>query len=295
MPPSIREAALGIGASHQQAVFHHVLPLAMPGIMTGTIIGMAHALGETAPLLMIGMVAFIVDIPRGITDAATVLPVQIYLWSDLPEVAFQAKTAAAIIVLLAIPVRDERGRDRACASASSAAGEGLTMDSSAHEYSAMPSSPRLSPSVLAAAAGQGQVARDVNVSITASKQAIYDLDIDIPDRAVSAFIGPSGCGKSTFLRCINRMNDTIPIARVDGKIEIDGQDIYDTALDVVQLRARVGMVFQKPNPFPKSIYENVAYGPRIHGLAALEGRARGDRGDQPQEGRPVRGGEGPAR
>jgi len=100
VPPSIKEAALGVGASKQQAIFHHILPLAMPGIMTGTIIGMAHALGETAPLLMIGMVAFIVDIPSGITNAATVLPVQIYLWSDLPEVAFQAKTAAAIIVLL---------------------------------------------------------------------------------------------------------------------------------------------------------------------------------------------------
>lgn len=101
VPPSIKEAALGVGASHQQAIFHHVLPLAMPGIMTGTIIGMAHALGETAPLLMIGMVAFIVDIPTGFTNAATVLPIQIYLWSDLPEIAFQSKTAGAIIVLLA--------------------------------------------------------------------------------------------------------------------------------------------------------------------------------------------------
>jgi phosphate transport system permease protein len=100
VPPSIKEAALGVGASHQQAIFHHVLPLAMPGIMTGTIIGMAHALGETAPLLMIGMIAFIVDVPKGFTEAATVLPVQIYLWSDLPEIAFQAKTAATIIVLL---------------------------------------------------------------------------------------------------------------------------------------------------------------------------------------------------
>jgi phosphate transport system permease protein len=100
VPPSIKEAALGVGASHQQAVFHHVLPLAVPGIMTGTIIGMAHALGETAPLLMIGMVAFIVDIPTGFTDAATALPIQIYLWSDLPEIAFQSKTAGAIIVLL---------------------------------------------------------------------------------------------------------------------------------------------------------------------------------------------------
>jgi phosphate transport system permease protein len=101
VPPSIKEAALGVGASQQQAIFHHVLPLAMPGIMTGTIIGMAHALGETAPLLMIGMVAFIVETPTSIVDAATVLPVQIYLWSDLPEIGFQTKTAAAIMVLLA--------------------------------------------------------------------------------------------------------------------------------------------------------------------------------------------------
>ena len=102
VPSSIKEAALGIGASQQQAVFHHVLPLAMPGIMTGTIIGMAHALGETAPLLMIGMVAFVVDVPRALTDAATVLPVQVYLWSDLPERAFVAKTAAASLVLLVV-------------------------------------------------------------------------------------------------------------------------------------------------------------------------------------------------
>lgn len=100
VPPSIRQAAYGMGASRVQTVFHHTLPLAMPGILTGTIIGMAHALGETAPLLMIGMVAFIVDIPHGITDPAAILPVQIYLWSDSPERAFTEKTSAAIIVLL---------------------------------------------------------------------------------------------------------------------------------------------------------------------------------------------------
>ena len=110
-------------------------------------------------------------------------------------------------------------------------------------------------------------ARDVDV-FYGDKHAIKSLSIDIPDRAVSAFIGPSGCGKSTFLRCINRMNDTIPSCRVTGDINVDGNDIYDPKIDVVQLRAKVGMVFQKPNPFPKSIYENVAYGPRIHGLAA---------------------------
>ena len=104
VPPSIREAALGVGASKLQAVFHHVLPLALPGILTGAIIGMARALGETAPLLMIGMVAFVVDIPGGFTDPATVLPVQIYMWADFPEPGFQQKTAAAIIVLLAFLV-----------------------------------------------------------------------------------------------------------------------------------------------------------------------------------------------
>lgn len=102
VPPSIKEAALGVGASHQQAVFHHVLPLAVPGILTGTILGVARAIGETAPLLMIGMVAFIVDVPTGFTDAATLLPVQIFLWSDLPELGFQSRTAAAIIILLIV-------------------------------------------------------------------------------------------------------------------------------------------------------------------------------------------------
>jgi len=109
-------------------------------------------------------------------------------------------------------------------------------------------------------------ARDVTVSYGA-KQALHGISIDIPDRAVTSFIGPSGCGKSTFLRCINRMNDTIEGAKVGGTIKLDGEDIYDPQLDVVELRARIGMVFQKPNPFPKSIYENVAYGPKIHGLA----------------------------
>ncbi len=109
-------------------------------------------------------------------------------------------------------------------------------------------------------------ARNVNVHY-ADKHAIIDVSLDIGRHEVVALIGPSGCGKSTFLRCLNRMNDTIDSCRVSGEIMLDGQDIYDKKLDVVPLRARVGMVFQKPNPFPKSIYDNVAYGPRIHGLA----------------------------
>ena len=108
-------------------------------------------------------------------------------------------------------------------------------------------------------------AKDVSVFYGA-KRAIDTVSIDIPKDYVTAFIGPSGCGKSTFLRSLNRMNDTIAGARVEGQILLDGEDIYGSAMDVVQLRARVGMVFQKPNPFPKSIYENIAYGPKIHGI-----------------------------
>jgi phosphate transport system ATP-binding protein len=109
-------------------------------------------------------------------------------------------------------------------------------------------------------------ARNVNV-FYGEKHAIRDVSLDIARNEVLAMIGPSGCGKSTFLRCLNRMNDTIEAARVTGDIVMEGQNIYDRRQDVVQLRARVGMVFQKPNPFPKTIFENVAYGPRIHGLA----------------------------
>ena len=108
--------------------------------------------------------------------------------------------------------------------------------------------------------------RNVNV-FYGEKQAIYDVDLDIGQNEVIAMIGPSGCGKSTFLRCLNRMNDTIPSCRVTGQMSLDGEDLYGADLDPVLLRARVGMVFQKPNPFAKSIYDNVAYGPRIHGLA----------------------------
>jgi phosphate transport system ATP-binding protein len=112
--------------------------------------------------------------------------------------------------------------------------------------------------------------RDVSI-FYGDKKAIDNVSIDIQTEFVTAFIGPSGCGKSTFLRSLNRMNDTIASARVEGRIELDGEDIYASGMDVVQLRARVGMVFQKPNPFPKTIYENIAYGPRIHGLAEGKG------------------------
>lgn len=128
----------------------------------------------------------------------------------------------------------------------------------------------VSPSQTAAPAADRKVkirARDVKV-FYGQHEAVHGVNLDVFENEVVAFIGPSGCGKSTFLRCLNRMNDTIDGCRVTGTIELDGEDIYDRNLDVVLLRARVGMVFQKPNPFPKSIYENIAYGPRLHGLAS---------------------------
>lgn len=117
-------------------------------------------------------------------------------------------------------------------------------------------------------------ARNVNVYY-GTKHALKDVSIDVRADEVTAFIGPSGCGKSTFLRCLNRMNDTVASAKVTGDIQLDGNNIYDKSMDVVQLRARVGMVFQKPNPFPKSIYENIAYGPRIHGLTTTKAEMDG--------------------
>ena len=139
--------------------------------------------------------------------------------------------------------------------------EQLTMDAPAHRTAGTVSPLKMT-------------ARNVNV-FYGDKQAIKDVSIDVDQDHVTAFIGPSGCGKSTFLRTLNRMNDTVESARVEGAITLDGEDIYGSGMDVVQLRARVGMVFQKPNPFPKSIYENVAYGPRIHGLTS--GKAELDR------------------
>jgi phosphate transport system ATP-binding protein len=121
------------------------------------------------------------------------------------------------------------------------------------------------PESLVTANASKMTARKVQVHY-GTNHAIKDVDVDILDKTVTAFIGPSGCGKSTFLRCLNRMNDTIAVCKVSGKLELEGEDIYDPRVDPVQLRAKVGMVFQKPNPFPKSIYDNVAYGPRIHGL-----------------------------
>ncbi len=135
----------------------------------------------------------------------------------------------------------------------------------------LPASKGVGEAPLANSAKPKMVTRDVNVHY-GEKHALRGVNLDINANQVTALIGPSGCGKSTYLRCLNRMNDVIDGCRVTGDLHLDNEDIYDPRLDVVQLRARVGMVFQKPNPFPKSIFDNIAYGPRIHGI----GRNRTD-------------------
>ena len=249
VPPSIREGALGLGASNVQAVFHHVLPIATPGMLTGTIIGMAQALGESAPLLVIGMVAFIVDIPQGFTDPATALPVQIYLWADTPERGFVERTAAVIMVLLiflvlmnslAIYLR-KKFEKYYLVKRTMFDNEELIKETKSQALNSETvgdihvDDPRI-------------IAKNINV-FYGDKPAINNASIDIGKNEVLAMIGPSGCGKSTFLRCLNRMNDTIDTCRVEGELFLDNENILDKKTDVVSLRAKVGMVFQKPNPF----------------------------------------------
>ena len=266
VPPSIKEAALGVGASHQQAVFHHVLPLAMPGIMTGTIIGMAHALGETAPLLMIGMVAFIVDVPqephrRGDRPAGADLPVVGSARARLPVQDGGRHHRAA-----GVPVRHERHGDLA-AQEIRAPLVGRTRRGCHGHGGATMSRPRCEPPRPSRGQTAKVVARDVNVYY-GEKHALKDVNVDIPEQ------GRDGLHRPVGLRQVDvpalhqpheRHHPELPRHRQDR--DRQARTSTTPALDVVQLRARVGMVFQKPNPFPKSIFENVAYGPRIHGLA----------------------------
>jgi phosphate ABC transporter permease subunit PstA len=239
VPPSIRDAALAVGASPVQTVFHHVLPLALPGILTGTIIGMARALGETAPLLMIGMRAFVSTPPDGITDPSSVLPMQIFLWSDEVDRGFVQNTSAAIIVLLAFL---------------------LAMNGIAIYLRN-----KFEPAGRTMTETLKMTARNVMFSM-ARRQAIDNVSIDIATEHVTAFIGPSGCGKSTFLRCAQPDERHHPGLPRPPATSLDGEDIYDSGhgRGAAARPRRHGV--PEAQPFPKSIYENVAYGPRIHGL-----------------------------
>jgi energy-coupling factor transporter ATP-binding protein EcfA2 len=267
VPPSIREAALGIGASKHQVVMHHVLPLAMPGILTGTIIGLAQALGETAPLLLIGMNAFITSPPGGISSLDRAADADLHLGRQ-PRARLRRAHLGGILVLLGFLIV-MNASPSSCASASSDAGRigmTMTMNTSAADRSISRRSHEMPPATRTARRRRQDARRDVNV-FYGEKQALFDVSTSTSRPLGDGLHRPVGL-RQVDLPALHQPHERHDRGcRVTGEITLDGEDIYDPKLDVVELRARVGMVFQKPNPFPKSIFENVAYGPRIHGLA----------------------------
>ena len=263
-----------------------MLPASIPGIATGSILALSRGLGETAPLLLVGALTYVSFNPTIMGDF-TALPVQIYQWIARPQEEFRTLAAAGIIVLLAILLslnafaiwlRNKYEK---------------VVISSRRKWalsSEVASMLIITPLELPRRGSPEHVMADVSVNLaeqvrelpprshaTSSSTSttsvsrtrgtrLQEVSLEIYKNFVTAFIGPSGCGKSTFIRCFNRMNDLIPTASVEGTILYHGEDLYGPDVDPVEVRKRIGMVFQKPNPFPKSIYDNVAFGPRVLGM-----------------------------
>ena len=254
VPPSYRFGAYALGATRWQAISRQVLPQAFPGIMTGTILALSRAIGETAPLIVIGAVGYVAFLPAGPLDAFTVLPIQIYDWIGRPQAEFHELAASAIVVLLLVLLSMNAGAILAAKPFPEV--EGRMTDSTTEATGGS----IITPPGDAVLETEGLWVR------YGDKAAVKDITLKIPRKQVVAFIGPSGCGKSTLLRCFNRMNDLVPAARVEGAVRFRGESLYGPDVDPVDVRRRIGMVFQKPNPFPKSIYDNVAFGARINGF-----------------------------
>jgi phosphate transport system ATP-binding protein len=236
VPETLREGALALGATRARATFSVVVPAALPGIITGVLVAIARIAGETAPLLFTAFNnRFFTADPR---QPISTLTVQIFTYAISPYDEWHRQAWAGALVLIAMIL--------VFSIAARLATRRLERDD-----------PGMSADVI-----------DVDGLrfFYGSNQVLHDVSLAVPANSVTALIGPSGCGKSTFLRCLNRMNDTIPSTRVEGRVSVGGTDIYAGRLDVVELRRRVGMVFQKSNPFPKSIFDNVAYGIRINGI-----------------------------
>ena len=291
VPPSIREGSLALGATQWQTIWKQVLPAAIPGIATGVILALSRAIGETAPLIVVGRGHLHRLQPGGPRlDASPRMPIQIFDWISRAsnDVNNYRPLAAAAILLLMImllldeqrghlaakPLRAEVVGDRNMAEPVTEPQDKQRGDRARPEAAARASAPGRRGRAPAVAGAPQAAARareaifgleDVQVSYGA-KPAVRGVSFDIGKNEITALIGPSGCGKSTLIRCLNRMNDLIPGARVEGKVLYHGQDLYAPEVDAVEVRKRIGMVFQKPNPFPKSIYDNIAFGPRVLGM-----------------------------
>ena len=291
VPPSIREGSMALGATQWQTIWRQVLPAAIPGIATGVILALSRAIGETAPLIVVGAATFVAFDPD-LFSQFTALPIQIFDWVTRPSNDvndFAALAAGAIIVLMVLLLFDERGGDLATQSlraevvgdlrwrADDRAAQGRRRGARGGRRAQGATGPREPRSTSArprwrARRRARRAAREaifgideVGVSYNGNP-AVRDITFDIGINEITALIGPSGCGKSTLIRCLNRMNDLIPGAEVTGTLTYHGQDLYASTVDAVEVRKRIGMVFQKPNPFPKSIYENIAFGPRVLGM-----------------------------
>ncbi len=260
VPDSIRQGGYALGATQWQVVSRQVLPAAIPGIATGSILALSRAIGETAPLILIGAVTYITFDPT-ILGPFTALPIQIYSYLRLPQAEFKLAGGRVDHRPARDPAHPERVRDL------------HPQPLPENLVTTMTSIDPVSLGQIAQAqASETPESREVVFDVDdlevsySGNVAIKDVTLDVYRNSVTAFIGPSGCGKSTFIRCFNRMNDLVPGAEVSGDVRYHGQDLYGPGVDPVEVRRRIGMVFQKPNPFPKSIYDNIAFGPRVLGL-----------------------------
>ncbi len=281
---------LGLGTTRWQMVRTVVLPSATPGIMTGTILAMGRAIGEAAPLLavMCGVISNTTG-PQNRMENSTCLPILICDWAQDENKSFHDLSAAAIIVLLglllimnaaAIVIRNRAELRRSLRfwtpGAMGGSGENRIVPMTKSGEIERANRPRLVTASRVTALKRehtiGVPGFEATVAVEFNDfnawygdfQAIKHVRLKIPANEITAFIGPSGCGKSTLLKWVNRMNDVVPEARADGTLRLGETDVLARSTDVVDLRRRVGMVFQKPNPFPKSVFDNVAYGPRLH-------------------------------
>ncbi len=281
IPRAVREGSLALGATKAETLWKIVLPMASPAMMTGLILAVARAAGEVAPLMLVGVVKLAPSLPVDGNYPYVHLDQKImHLGFHIYDVGFQSPnveaarplvyaTALLLVVVIApaellrhrdpqSPAREVQGPGKLIEELpmqNETASHGINFDALGRDRQSLD---------LASESVELEVP-GLNLFYGA-KQALFDVRMNIPKQRVTAFIGPSGCGKSTLLRCFNRMNDLVDGCRVEGEIRLDGHNIFAKGVDVAELRRRVGMVFQKPNPFPKSIYENVVYGLRIQGI-----------------------------
>ena len=275
VPQGLRDGGFGVGASRWEVTRDHVLPYAAPGILTGTVLSLARALGEAAPLIIVGAITGFLP-ETSITGKFTAVPILIYSWTGRPATpqlrlqlhggsgCCRCRPAGVGDVLqhlrnrLAKSIRAEAHRLMNSEPSTTLTTERIRRMDLSNETASTTSTP---------ASTEAPVFQLDQVSVLYGDfRAVQGATMVIRKHEITAFIGPSGCGKTTILRCLNRMNDFIETAKVEGTIEYHGVDLYDPVVNSTEVRRRIGMVFQKPNPFPKSIYDNVAYGPRLMGI-----------------------------